>query len=672
MAEIKVLDKFVAELIAAGEVVDRPSSVVKELVENAIDAGATVVTVEIRRGGITFIRVTDNGCGIERDYVATAFLRHATSKISTQEDLDSIHTLGFRGEALASISAVSHVELLTRPSDSQVGTHLVCEGGEIVEISDAGCPAGTTMIVRDIFYNTPARMKFLKKDSTEGNAVAGILDKIALSHPEISFRLIRDGKEVLHTPGDNVLRSAVYAVFGRDFTDHLLPVEYEFQNIKITGFVTLPSAARPNRTMQNFFLNGRYIRSKTACVALEEAFKGSVMVGKFPGCVLHFQLNCAAVDVNVHPAKLEVRFVNEKPIFDAVYHAVKSSLAAMDRPKELLVHKKGISPFLPQEKPEQISFPQPAGSRPERRDDVPSKTKVGFWGNRSPVEETKGIFGDADTSDSRRVLPDTEREKLWAGLLGKTPQPPVTRLQDTGGEAVSSPAAERPSDQQESVFAVEKGKAQTCGNREENASENKGFQQIFSSASGPLRVVGEVFDTYIILQSGTDQLMLIDKHAAHERLLYEKLLKLDMGKEAQQLLSPITVTLDQEDYDAALGHLELLQEAGFEVEDFGGSTLLVRSVPILLEKEDVVGTVAEAAHYLAQHKEDITTEYMAWLYHNIACRAAVKAGDKSNLQELVDLAEQLRQNPEVRYCPHGRPIFVLLSKRELEKSFGRA
>ena len=364
MPKIHVLEKQVAELIAAGEVVERPSSVIKELVENSIDSGASIVTVEIRRGGVTYIRVTDNGCGIAREDVATAFLRHATSKVREKDDLDAILTLGFRGEALASISAVSRVDLITRTADSSIGTHYSSEGGSDVEIEDAGCPLGTTITARDLFFNVPARMKFLKKDTAEGNSVAGLMDKIALSHPEISFRLIREGKEVLHTPGDGKLSSAIYAVFGKEFSGALLPVDYTLGGIRVHGYISSPIASRPNRSMQNFFINGRFVRSRTACVALEEAYKGAIMVGKFPACVLHIELPSSVVDVNVHPAKLEVRFVNERPVFDAVYHGVKSAVTASRDMKsvDLAQHaRRPVDPYKPDVvvKPQQMVLNQP-------------------------------------------------------------------------------------------------------------------------------------------------------------------------------------------------------------------------------------------------------------------------------------------------------------------------
>ena len=406
MPHIQVLDKQVAELIAAGEVVERPSSVIKELVENAVDAGASVVTVEIRRGGTTFMRVTDNGCGISQEDVPTAFLRHATSKIAKQDDLDSIMTLGFRGEALASISAVAHVELLTKTREAQTGVRYTCGGEEEPTLEEAGCPDGTTILIRDLFYNTPARMKFLKKDSTEGNSIAGILDKMALSHPEISFRFIRDGKEQLHTPGDNKLSSAIYAVYGREFSSTLIPVEYELEHVKVKGFISTPAGSRPNRSMQNFFINGRYIRCRTAMAALEEAYKGSLMVGKFPACVLHLELAFGAVDVNVHPAKMEVRFVNERPIFDAVYHGVRSALAAGDKPKVMEWRRPQPSPYAPVlERQEQTRLAEGKGPEMALRREKPE-----VW---------TGVLRDSDAPDrSGPKLPEA-----WAKILEEEPQP---------------------------------------------------------------------------------------------------------------------------------------------------------------------------------------------------------------------------------------------------------
>lgn len=632
MPKIQVLDKQTAELIAAGEVIERPASVIKELVENSIDAGASVITVEIRRGGITFMRVTDNGCGIAPEDVPTAFLRHATSKIVQRDDLDAIMTLGFRGEALASVCAVSHVELLTRIEDAQTGARYVCGGAEEPLLEEAGCPQGTTIIIRDLFYNTPARMKFLKKDSTEGNAVAGVLDKMALSHPEISFRFIRDGKEQLRTPGDNKLSSAIYGVFGREFLSTMIPVEYEYEHVKVTGFISAPSGSRPNRSMQNFFINGRYIRSRTAMAALEEAYKGSVMVGKFPACVLHLALSCAAVDVNVHPAKLEVRFVNERPIFDAVYHGVRSALNVGDSPKEMTLKKPSVQPYAPVlEKHEQL----PLGNAPQ-----PVRTV------EPPVQPMKTNVPTAASAPviSSSVLEDSApgRRETFGAYANRVlePEPPLAVQPER--EKTDSPKA---------VETVEVPKP---------------IVREFHS-----RILGEAFGTYIIVEYSGNELMFIDKHAAHERLLYERLKASQGDGAAQTLLEPVTVVLDKDEYSAVLAHREELFKVGFEVEDYGAGTVLVRSAPLLLNGGDAGAAVMEIAGYLASLKKDFTTEHLDWVFHNVACRAAMKAGDSISREEMISLAEELERNPQVRYCPHGRPVYILLKRREIEKQFGR-
>lgn len=650
MPRIQVLDKQVAELIAAGEVVDRPSSVIKELVENAVDAGSTVITVEIRRGGITFMRVTDNGCGIAPEDVPTAFLRHATSKVVREDDLNSIATLGFRGEALASISAVAHVELLTRASGSVTGVRYTCGGAEEPVMEEAGCPEGTTILVRDLFYNTPARMKFLKKDSTEGNSVAGILDKLALSHPEISFRFIRDGKEQLHTPGDGKLSSTIYAVYGREFSSALIPVRYELGHVKVEGYVSAPTSSRPNRSMQNFFINGRYIRSRTAMAALEEAYKGSIMVGKFPACVLHLRLSFGAVDVNVHPAKLEVRFVNERPIFDAVYHGVKSALHAGDTPKVMeLKQRPLVQPYAPiPQKQEQLRMELPK----QRPADFPERP----WpASPAPGQGVPVLLRDSGGEKSRpsfsgflESILDSEPkpEPVPAPPAKEEERPPLPETPPPLSQALEKPlpVAEEPSFSPPAEPAVKE----------------------FHS-----RVIGEAFGTYLIVQYSQDELMFIDKHAAHERLLYERLKRENAGGEAQTLLEPVTVTLDKEEYTAALDHLEDFAKAGFEVEDFGAGTVLVRSAPLLLDGGDAAEAVMEIAGYLASLKNRMTTEHLDWVYHNVACRAAMKAGDSITREEMVSLAQELERNPDVRYCPHGRPVYILLRRRDIERQFGR-
>ena len=653
MPKIQVLDKQVAELIAAGEVVDRPSSVIKELAENAVDAGATVITVEIRRGGVTFMRVTDNGCGIAPEDVPTAFLRHATSKVLLEDDLNSIATLGFRGEALASISAVAHVEMLTRAAGAETGVRYLCGEGEEGRLEEAGCPQGTTILVRDLFYNTPARMKFLKKDATEGNAVAGILDKLALSHPEISFRFIRDGKEQLHTPGDGKLSSTIYAVYGREFSSALIPVDYTLDHVKVWGCVSAPTSSRPNRSMQNFFINGRFVRSRTAMAALEEAYKGSIMVGKFPACVLHLQLAFSAVDVNVHPAKMEVRFVNERPIFDAVYHGVKSALQAGDRPKVMEWKKPPVSPYAPvPERQEQLRLqPDPPKPQPKPAVSIPAARPV-------PASRPVSLLQDSE----KRPEKEPSFSRLVDRMLDQEVRPepataePIPKTSKT--EPISPPLAP----------SLPKGPLEAPAAPEREPASTKPQSSLGEFHS---RIIGEAFGTYLIVQYNWEELMFIDKHAAHERLLYERLKRENAGGEAQTLLQPVTVTLDKEEYSAVLGHLEELSQVGFEVEDFGSGTVLVRTAPLLLDGGDAAGAVMEIAGYLASLKHRMTTEHMDWVYHNVACRAAMKAGDSISKEEMISLAEELERNPEVRYCPHGRPVYILLRRRDLERQFGR-
>jgi DNA mismatch repair protein MutL len=645
LGKINVLDKHVAELIAAGEVVERPSSVIKELVENAIDADSSAITVEIKNGGITYMRVTDNGCGIAREDVPLAFLRHATSKVHVQDDLEGISTLGFRGEALASVAAVAHVELITRTQEELAGTRYCIDGGEEQSCEDAGCAPGSTIIVRDLFYNTPARMKFLKKDLAEANAVAGILDRIALSHPEISLRFLRDSRETLHTPGDGKLQSAIYSVFGKEFAQGLIPVDYELNGVKVWGFVSKPAFARPNRSMQQFYINGRFVKSRTAMVAMEEAFKGSLMVGKVPACVLHLAVTPGAVDVNVHPAKIEVRFINERPIFDAVYHGVKTALNEGDTPGVLSLNKPALSPFAKPEPPVQMRFgASPAAGAVPPGTSVPKSERM---------PESPALARDFSVRDvqSPAFHPDYEVS---------LPEYPVPRPETTKTAEPETPWPRESEPEEMSAIpaAKEEPPQEIIGSKPQRPEEK------------PEKFVGEAFGTYIILQRGEDELVLIDKHAAHERMLYEQL-KAQGGQAVQQmLLSPVPVTLDKGEYTAVLEAEETLAEAGFEIDDFGSGTVLVRSAPLILGGEDVADAVMEMAGYLLSAKNDITTEKLDWLYHNVACRAAVKAGDESSPQELAALARRMEAE-DVRYCPHGRPVSFLLKKKDLERQFGR-
>lgn len=634
MPHIQVLDKHTAELIAAGEVVERPSSVVKELLENTIDAGATMVAVEIQNGGVTYIRITDNGAGIAREDVPTAFLRHATSKVRREEDLEAIGTLGFRGEALASIAAVSRVELLTCAAGETAGTRYTLEGGEDGRLEDTGCPQGTTIVVRDLFYNVPARMKFLKKDVSEANAVAGVVDRIALSHPEVSFRFIRDGREELLTPGDSQLRSCIYAVLGKEFSDSLLPVDYTLGGVHVHGFASKPAASRANRTMQHFFINGRYVKTRTAMAALEQAYKGAIMVGKFPACVLHLHMPPETVDANVHPAKIEVRFINEKPVFDAVYHGLKSALAAGDVPKQAVLP---VRPAVGQPQAEQLHMEPPAAPRSPAShiDAILDKPPA------QPAAPAPAVPSAPPAARPRPVLRDGTDAPYYAAPLYLN----IERTSAQPAAAPEPPPAPPPV-------------------REEPAAPPPA-----EKASEPVVYVGEVFHTYVIAQMG-ESLYVIDKHAAHERLLYNQL-KATPHNDAQMLLEPVSVPLGREEYAAVTAELETLGAAGFEVEDFGGSTVLVRAVPLILSGCDAAAAIQEIAGGFVSGKRELTMDKLDWIYHSSACRAAVKAGDSSRPEELRQLAERVLQNDDIRYCPHGRPVCFELTRRELEKQFGR-
>ena len=645
MPKIQVLDKHTAELIAAGEVVERPSSVVKELMENAIDAGATTVRVEIRGGGAAYIGITDNGCGMAREDVPTAFLRHATSKIRREEDLEAIGTLGFRGEALASIAAVARVELITCTADELAGTRYVIEGGVETALEDVGCPQGSTICVRDLFYNVPARLKFLKKDVSEANAVAGVVERIALSHPEVSVRFVREGREELLTPGDGDPRSCVYAVFGKEFAGGLIDVQYQLGGVGVSGFVCRPSASRSNRTMQHFFLNGRYVKTRTGMAALEQAYKGSLMVGKFPSCVLYLTMPAETVDVNVHPAKIEIRFINERPVFDAVYHAVKSALEAGDAPKQAALLAK--APAAPTDTLD--------GGRPVAAKDM---------AKQAPRADKPTRLED------RPPVPVKQNTPAVPAPVGR---PPIKGggaavLRDPG-TAVYSP---RGSVDMDVLFEENTGPAPAAKEAAAPAPpavpESEKPDGLIPEKE-PVAYLGEAFRTYILVQ-WRGSLYFIDKHAAHERLLYEELKTADYS-EPQQLLAPVSVLLGREEYAALSEQTELLAEAGFEVEDFGRNTLLVRSVPMMLTGCDIPATLQEIAAGFLSGGREVAVEKLDWIYHSTACRAAVKAGNISHPAELLRLAERVLTNDDIRYCPHGRPVCFELTRQELEKQFGR-
>ncbi len=683
MGVINVLDKHVAELIAAGEVVERPASAIKEMIENSIDAGAKNITVEIMNGGTTFMRVTDDGCGIMREDVNKAFLPHATSKIKEEEDLDKIATLGFRGEALSSIASVSKVQLITRHINSDIGTTYEIEGGVETKIDDAGCPVGTTIIVRDLFYNIPARMKFLKKDVSEGNAVANVIDKEALAHPEIAFTFLRDGKQTLKTSGDSKLKSAIYSVYGRDFANGLLPVNYELNGIKVQGYISKPINARPNRGMQNFFINGRYVKSRTAMAAIEEACKGSVMVGKYPACVLHLSLSYEIIDVNVHPSKIEVRFFNERPIFDAVYHSVKTCLNNNDQRKNITFSgEKHIDAFSQIKKANPFTMAQSViSNEPVKPLETNNKqeTKVQNEEKVNPFDELDRLFPkrngpinlNCSVSDVVDPFSVYSKEAVKGNSKTKSEFYNNTSKSDSDNQPVQNDNVidfyNKTKTADDSILVSQNDKDNNLAHQSV-VNEPK---PIIEQDKNTLKFIGEAFNTYIIVEKNEKEIVIIDKHAAHERMIYEKLKKERGAGYSQILLEPITVILNKTDYDAVINNLDMFRDCAFDVEDFGNGTVIVRSAPQYLELCDIEQSVIEMASYIAENKTDIRSEKMDWIYHNVACRAAIKGGNISTREELMDIANKLDNDPTLRYCPHGRPVCIVMTKYELEKQFGR-
>ncbi len=653
MPKINVLSKQLAELIAAGEVVERPASVIKELLENSIDAGADNVTVEIKNGGITYMRITDNGCGISREDIRNAFVSHATSKIANADDLNSIMTLGFRGEALASISAVARVEVMTATPDEDIGTRYVIESGEEILCDDAGCPKGTTIIVRDLFYKTPARMKFLKKDVTEANAVAGVIDRIALSHPEVSIRFIREGKQVLITSGRGDLHTCIREVFGKEFSETLIPASAETNGVKISGYVSKPVAARPNRNMQFFFINNRLIKTGTGSAALSEAYKNSIMVGKFPSCVLNIELDPSLVDVNVHPAKTEVRFSDERMIFNAVYYACKNALAAGDTPKQVREIKKDF--YKAPEKPaEQLTMQR----KPEPVAD--------FWQHipktQAPVQPQKTVEVKPVEPKSVDIKP-AEPQRM--ARLSSPDDKPSSKPETTEDILLRSPSKKQEDELKAKIPVIN-----VMSVDEVQPVRNEPEKEINTFNDEEFLLIGEAFKTYIICEY-CGKMVIIDKHAAHERIIYEKLKKESGERTPQLLLLPVTVTLSKEEYSAMLENLELINSSGFEVEDFGGGCVIVRECPMELSADDVEDVISEIAGRFVDKKQDVAFEKLDWIFHSVACRSAIKAGNFTSRLEMERFAKQLLSMPDIRYCPHGRPVLIEMTKRELEKNFGR-
>ena len=706
MAVIHVLDKHTAELIAAGEVVERPASVVKELLENSIDAGATQVTVSIESGGVKLIEISDNGTGIDAEYIPTAFIRHATSKIEKPDDLNSIHTLGFRGEALASIASVARVELLTRTEVDEFATCYRIAGGEEQGREPAARAVGTTIRVQDLFYNTPARMKFLKKDSSEGTFVADNVGHVALSHPEVSVKFIREGKLQYVTPGDGQLRSAAYAVLGREFSRDLIEVHSEEGLYRVTGLITPPKSCRASRSMQHFYINGRYVRNRTIMAGMEMAFKGTTMQGKFPGGILLLEMPTDLVDVNVHPAKIEARFARENDVFDVVYHAVKLALAQPgtgerrftfeadgkektekenDIQSENTVknnHFTGLSAVipgqadpgtLPAQRWEAPQLQRPAAA-PEKAPAFTANTlpaqparaaaAVPSWRQAAPAEDILDpvvTLHSPEKPDATEVQPAPQPFRAAAGEAQLDVHPEA--------DAETDPLVDHMAAWDTMPAAPEIEAASVPYQPEEPAQpEQLGFD--VPQGEEPLRYVGEVFRTYILAERG-DELCLIDKHAAHERQLYEKLAANYGNVPSQLLLQPAAIDLSAEEKQALLENQPLLENAGLDVADFGGSTVLLRAVPADVEPQNAEDLLVEIADRLLKGSRDALNEHTEWVLHSISCRAAIKAGDKSSPQELMALAEKILSGEVPPFCPHGRPCVLKLTRKELEKQFGR-
>ena len=711
MAVIHVLDKHTAELIAAGEVVERPASVVKELLENSIDAGATQVTVSIESGGVKLIEISDNGTGIEAEYISTAFIRHATSKIETPDDLTNIHTLGFRGEALASIASVARVELTTRTEVDEFATVYRIEGGEEVSREPGARAVGTTIRVKDLFYNTPARMKFLKKDSSEGTFVSDTVTHVALSHPEVSVKFIREGKLQYVTPGDGQLRGAAYAVLGREFSRDLIELKNQEGVYRITGLITPPKSCRASRSMQHFYINGRYVRNRTMMAGMEMAFKGTMMQGKFPGGILLLEMPADLVDVNVHPAKIEARFARENDVFDVVYHAVKLALAQpgtgerlftfeADKEEEKAENSKkdadiikndiknnnftGLSAIIrgqadPGVLPQQHWEPakpaaapqQPAPSAAMQIPTAPSEPR---WKGSAQNEDMLDPFVTLHSPKLETTkAPEPFRAAASETQLDVEPEFGETKLHSPRDHmAAWNPAQEAPKEEPESA---------PCAETEPDAPEAAEQETVLAEPEQmnfdptvdqpePLRYVGEVFRTYILAERG-DELCLIDKHAAHERQLYEKLAANYGNVPSQMLLEPAAIDLAAEEKQALLDNIPLLENAGLEIADFGGNTVVLRAVPADVEPQNAESLLVEIANKLLKGGHDALNEHTEWVLHSISCRAAIKAGDKSSPQELLALAEKILSGEVPPFCPHGRPCVLKLTRKELEKQFGR-
>lgn len=634
MPKIIQLDRHVADLIAAGEVVERPASAVKELVENSIDAGAKNITIELQNGGMTFLRITDDGCGMEPVDARTAFLRHATSKIRKKEDLACIGTLGFRGEALAAISSVSKIDLLTRAQGAENGVRLHLEAGQVLSEEPAGCPCGTTILVRELFYNTPARMKFMKSDAAESSAVFSVVQQQALAHPEISFRFLKDGQEQLHTDGQGDRMAAIYAIYGRELANNMLPVDGSWEKLRVRGFVTKPTATRGNRAWQSFFVNNRYIKSRLLSAAVEEAYRNQIMVGRFPACVLEIDMPVQAVDVNVHPAKTEVKFLSEREVFDAVHYAVLSTLSrAAGRPEWKTPEKKQEAAPQPQTQPKIVQPPKP------------------------------GFYQTMQASEYRRQAAQQPVQKPAQPVLASPVQLPRSEPVPAQQSFTLPKPEVRPEPKPEPKIEVRPEP------KPEPVKEPEA-QQALSVPEEPFRIIGEALHTYIIVEQG-EAVLFFDKHAAHERIRFEALKKEDHPIMAQLLLAPVSAELSREEAAAVLENRALLERCGFETEDFGGGDVLIRQIPSDVDVEDAKALLQELAGDLLAGKTLDPDSLRDNLLHTIACKSAIKAGWQTSDEELRRLVQEVLSRDDIKYCPHGRPVCVTLTKRQLEKQFKR-
>lgn len=675
MPQINLLSKEVSELIAAGEVIERPSSIIKELTENAIDSGANTITVEIRRGGVTYMRVTDNGCGISENDVPKAFLRHATSKLKNKEDLDRIFTLGFRGEALASIAACSKVEVYTKTPDEQYGTHYVIEGTEEKLYEKTGCADGTTIVVRDIFYNVPARLKFLKKDVSEGNAIANIIEKIALSHPNISFKFIRDNKPELFTSGDGNIYSSVYTIFGKQFAAAMLPVDYELNGIHVAGYTIKPLFGRAKRSFQNFFINGRYVRSYTCTRAVEDAYTNSIMEGKFPACVIMVTVPPNIVDVNVHPAKIEVRFSNDEIIYNTVYFAIKNALLAGNLPADMNIptrpkidYTAPVQPPPPEQYvfsepsiPKEAAVPvkinvtkkeqQPVPKVPEIPEPVKMINEAVYHEEKS--EETAGDIQQAETKPSVQISD--------APVIESTAADPKDMPSDNTKENLCEQSAEQES---ESVSGFKYINTKSLQKKSEPVIEVPEKEEI------PVRLIGEAFKLYVIAECG-NEVIFIDKHAAHERILFEKLKSGHQNLSCQMLLAPRELMLEYSEYDALEENSAAVSNLGFDIGFIKPPIVSVKGIPAMLDACEADDLVTELARNFLEHKHNPMPEIMDDMYHTFACKAAIKANDDSSPKELMWLVKEVISRDDIRYCPHGRPVMFRLTKYDFDKQFKR-